>query len=110
MPVIVDAAAMLPPAENLTRYVDMGADMVSFSGGKGVLGPQSTGILAGRADLIEAQTPRHFARPNQPGEIDDAEQNYGMGYVVFENSDHRSIAKVAPAWAPCLGLSYRSKR
>ena len=52
--VVVDAAAMLPPPENLTRYVAMGADMVSFSGGKGVLGPQSTGILCGRKDLIEA--------------------------------------------------------
>ncbi|HAL47963.1 MAG: aminotransferase class V-fold PLP-dependent enzyme [SAR202 cluster bacterium] len=54
VPVIVDAAAMLPPPENLTQFIAMGADMVSFSGGKGVLGPQSTGILAGRADLIEA--------------------------------------------------------
>ena len=54
VPVIVDAAAMLPPIENLTRYIGMGADMVSFSGGKGVLGPQSTGILCGRGDLIEA--------------------------------------------------------
>ena len=54
VPVIVDAAAMLPPPENLTKFIDQGADLVSFSGGKGVLGPQSTGILAGRADLIEA--------------------------------------------------------
>ena len=54
VPVIVDAAAMLPPPENLSKYIRQGADMVSFSGGKGVLGPQSTGILAGRADLIEA--------------------------------------------------------
>ena len=54
VPVIVDAAAMLPPVENLTRYVAAGADMVSFSGGKGVLGPQSTGILCGRKALIEA--------------------------------------------------------
>ena len=63
VPVIVDAAAMLPPPENLTRYVDMGADMVSFSGGKGVLGPQSTGILCGRADLIEAASMN--GAPNQ---------------------------------------------
>ena len=63
VPVIVDAAAMLPPAENLTRYVDMGADMVSFSGGKGVLGPQSTGILCGRADLIQAASMN--GAPNQ---------------------------------------------
>ncbi len=54
VPVLVDGAAMLPPAENLRRYIDEGADMVTFSGGKGVRGPQSTGILAGRADLIEA--------------------------------------------------------
>lgn len=54
VPVIVDAAAMLPPVENLSRFIAEGADMVSFSGGKGVLGPQSTGILCGRADLIEA--------------------------------------------------------
>ena len=54
VPVIVDAAAMLPPVENLTRYVEAGADMVSFSGGKGVMGPQSTGILCGRKDLMEA--------------------------------------------------------
>ena len=54
VPVIVDAAAMLPPLENLTRYIAMGADLVSYSGGKGVRGPQSTGILCGRNDLIEA--------------------------------------------------------
>ena len=54
VPVVVDAAAMLPPVENLTRFISLGADMVSFSGGKGVLGPQSTGILCGRADLMEA--------------------------------------------------------
>ncbi len=54
VPVIVDAASMLPPRENLRRYLDEGADMVSFSGGKGIRGPQGTGILCGRADLIEA--------------------------------------------------------
>ena len=54
VPVIVDAAAMLPPPENLKRYVDMGADMVTFSGGKGLRGPQSTGILCGTRELIEA--------------------------------------------------------
>jgi len=54
VPVIVDGAAMLPPAENLTKYISEGADLVTFSGGKGLRGPQSTGILAGRADLVEA--------------------------------------------------------
>ena len=63
LPVICDAASMLPPRENLTRYLDEGADIVSFSGGKGIRGPQSTGILIGRADLIEAA--RLNAAPNQ---------------------------------------------
>ncbi|MDA0262718.1 MAG: aminotransferase class V-fold PLP-dependent enzyme [Chloroflexi bacterium] len=54
VPVIVDAASMLPPRENLKRYLADGADMVAFSGGKGIRGPQGTGILCGRADLIEA--------------------------------------------------------
>ena len=54
VPVIVDAASYLPPRANLTRFIEAGADMVQFSGGKGVRGPQGTGILAGRADLIEA--------------------------------------------------------
>ena len=54
IPVIVDAAVTLPPATNLTAYIDQGADMVTYSGGKGLRGPQSTGILCGSADLIEA--------------------------------------------------------
>lgn len=54
VPVIVDAASMLPPRANLRKYIQQGADLVVFSGGKGVRGPQGTGILCGRADLIEA--------------------------------------------------------
>ena len=56
LPVIVDAASMLPPRENLYRYLRAGADMVVYSGGKGIRGPQGSGILVGRADLIEAAT------------------------------------------------------
>src|SRR5438094_479681 len=54
VPVIVDAASMLPPRENLTKFLRQGADLVSFSGGKGIRGPQSTGIVAGRRDLVRA--------------------------------------------------------
>ena len=52
--VIVDGAAMLPPKENLTKYISEGADLVTFSGGKYIGGPQSAGLLAGRAELVEA--------------------------------------------------------
>ncbi len=54
IPVIVDAAAQLPPASNLHRFIDEGADLVVFSGGKAIGGPQASGILTGRRDLIAA--------------------------------------------------------
>jgi L-seryl-tRNA(Ser) seleniumtransferase len=50
--VIVDAAAQLPPRANLTRLLADGADLVCFSGGKAIGGPQASGILAGRRDLV----------------------------------------------------------
>lgn len=49
---IVDAAAQLPPASNLRAFVAAGADLVVFSGGKAIGGPQASGILAGKRDLI----------------------------------------------------------
>ena len=52
LPVIVDAAAQLPPRENLRRFVALGADLVVFSGGKALGGPQSSGLLVGRRALI----------------------------------------------------------
>ena len=52
VPVLVDAAAQLPPVANLRRFIAEGADLVAFSGGKAILGPQGSGILCGRRDLI----------------------------------------------------------
>lgn len=54
IPVIVDAAGSLPPASNLKRFLAEGADLVAFSGGKALGGPQASGILAGKRDLIMA--------------------------------------------------------
>jgi L-seryl-tRNA(Ser) seleniumtransferase len=54
VPTMNDAAADIPPPERLRTYVEEGFDMVIFSGGKGLLGPQSSGLLLGRPDLIEA--------------------------------------------------------
>lgn len=52
LPVLVDAAAVLPPRRHLRDLIKQGADLVSFSGGKAIRGPQSTGILCGRKDLV----------------------------------------------------------
>ena len=52
IPVLVDAAAQVPPIENLWRFIEEGADLVAFSGGKAIGGPQGSGILCGRRDLV----------------------------------------------------------
>lgn len=53
VPVIVDAASELPPKENLRRYISRGADLVIFSGGKFIAGPNNSGILVGKRELIK---------------------------------------------------------
>jgi L-seryl-tRNA(Ser) seleniumtransferase len=54
VPTLNDAAADVPPVENFTRYLRMGYDLVAISGGKGIRGPQSSGLLLGRKDLVDA--------------------------------------------------------
>lgn len=54
VPVVVDAASTLPPKRHITRWIEQGADLAIYSGGKGIRGPQDSGLLAGRADLIAA--------------------------------------------------------
>lgn len=60
VPVLVDAAAEVPPKENLRKFVAAGADLVCFSGGKGLMGPQCSGLLCGRDDLVRAARLNHM--------------------------------------------------
>jgi len=52
IPLIVDAAEQVPPVENLRKFIEMGATLVAYSGGKGIRGPQNSGILCGTRELI----------------------------------------------------------
>ncbi|MBI4904821.1 MAG: aminotransferase class V-fold PLP-dependent enzyme [Acidobacteria bacterium] len=60
VPVLVDAAGQLPPVSNLRRFISEGADLVAFSGGKAIGGPQGSGILAGKRDLIMSALLQHL--------------------------------------------------
>lgn len=67
LPVIVDAAAELPPKANLTAFVDCGADAVAFSGGKAIRGPQSSGFLAATTPIIRSVALQHL--PSDTNEL-----------------------------------------
>ena len=64
VPVLIDAASEIPPVRNITRYTEMGGDLVVISGGKGIRGPQGSGMLAGRTDLIDAARLHAFPNSN----------------------------------------------
>ena len=60
VPVIVDAAAQLPPQSNLRHFIGEGADLVAYSGGKAIGGPQASGFLCGKRDLIMSAALQHL--------------------------------------------------
>jgi D-glucosaminate-6-phosphate ammonia-lyase len=66
VPVLVDAAAQLPPVGNLRRFIAEGADLVVFSGGKALRGPQASGILCGRRDLVAAAALQMLDQDTRP--------------------------------------------
>jgi D-glucosaminate-6-phosphate ammonia-lyase len=80
--VIVDAAVALPPPENLRRFVETGADLVSFSGGKDLRGPQTSGFLAGSRELMKSVALQHqdFAAYN--GTWDPESEYLGPGHGI----------------------------
>jgi len=67
VPCFNDAAADVPPISNLWNYTQMGFDLVTFSGGKGLRGPQCSGLLLGRKDLIEAARQNNSPNSNTIG-------------------------------------------
>lgn len=84
LPVLVDASAELPPRDNLRAIPATGADLVAFSGGKALCGPQATGILCGRRRLVGAAAlqmldiDEHVALWQPPPELIDREALPGM--------------------------------
>ena len=94
VPLFNDAAAELPPAENLAGLVREGFDLVGFSGGKGLRGLQSTGLLLGRKDLIEAAQLNNNPHDDAVGRTCKVGKEELMGMLaaveVFVNRDHEA--------------------
>jgi L-seryl-tRNA(Ser) seleniumtransferase len=67
VPCFNDAAADVPPVSNLWNYTAMGFDLVTFSGGKGMRGPQCSGLLLGKKNLIEAARQNNSPNSNSIG-------------------------------------------
>jgi L-seryl-tRNA(Ser) seleniumtransferase len=95
VPVVVDAAAQLPPPENLWRFTELGADLVVFSGGKALRGPQASGLIVGRRQWIDAcalhaSPHQRLGRPMKVGK----EEMAGLLAAVewFLKQDHAALA------------------
>jgi D-glucosaminate-6-phosphate ammonia-lyase len=116
IPVVVDAAAQLPPASNLWKFTQAGADLAIFSGGKDLRGPQSTGLILGRRDLIDAcrmhGNPNHsVGRPMKVGKEEMAgilaavERYVNLDPAVFENYCENSVSHWCDLFNAVSGLS-----
>jgi L-seryl-tRNA(Ser) seleniumtransferase len=118
VPTMNDCAADVPPVENLWKYTQMGFDLVCFSGGKAIKGPQSAGLLLGRKDLIAA------ARLNAPPRANigrgmkvNKEEILGMlvaleGYLAKDHAREwqtweARVAHIGEAIKPIAGVTTR---
>ena len=94
IPTFNDCAADVPPVENLWKYTKMGFDLVCFSGGKGIRGPQSAGLLLGKKDLIKAARLHAPPRGNTVGRGMKVNKEEVLGMLValemYLNKDHKA--------------------
>ena len=115
VPVIVDGAAEVPPFRNLRGLVDTGADVVVISGGKGIMGPQNTGLVLGRRDLIEAcaanASPNHavgrsmkVSKEEIVGITKAVELFVKQDHAAVERRWHEQVAQILRAVADVPGV------
>lgn len=109
VPSFIDAAADVPPPENLFKYKEMGFDLVTFSGGKAIRGPQSAGLLYGRKDLIEAAKLNHSPYSDsigRPMKV-NKEEMFGMlvALELYLEKDHEKEQNKWIAWTEQIAVS-----
>jgi len=97
IPTLNDAAADVPPVENLFRFTKLGFDLVAFSGGKGLCGPQSSGLLLGRKDLIAAARLNNNPNSDSLCRTNKVNKEELVGMLIalelFLNRDHAAVWK-----------------
>ena len=94
VPCLIDAAADIPPVENLNDLIGLGFDLAAFSGGKGIRGPQSSGLLLGRKDLIQAAFLNASPNPDRIGRVSKVGKEEIVGLwkalELYLNRDHQA--------------------
>jgi L-seryl-tRNA(Ser) seleniumtransferase len=110
VPILLDDAAGIPPFENMRLYARMGLDLYCFSGGKGLCGPQCSGLLLGRKDLIEAALANYnpyegaVCRPMKVGkEARSPPSRPGRAWTSRSSTaSGRAASSGSPSWSrPC---------
>lgn len=108
IPTFIDCAADVPPVENLWKYTGMGFDLVCFSGGKGLRGPQSSGLLLGRKDLIAAARLNAPPRGDTVARTNKVNKEEVLGMMValenFLSRDHKADWKL---WESQINLIHQ---
>ncbi|MFC5403400.1 aminotransferase class V-fold PLP-dependent enzyme [Cohnella soli] len=118
VPLVVDAAAQLPPVSNLWAYTEMGADLVIFSGGKTLRGPQNTGLIVGRAELVAAcrvhsgprssiGRPMKVSKEAMAGLLAAVERYVGLDHEALNRQHEQAVVKIC---AHAGRLGFRAER
>ena len=112
IPTLIDAAADIPPAENLWRFTKLGFDLVAFSGGKGLRGPQSSGLLLGRKDLIEAARLNNSPNGDTLCRTNKVNKEEIIGMLValetYLKEDHAAVWKEWEGRCRCIAKALES--
>jgi L-seryl-tRNA(Ser) seleniumtransferase len=107
IPSLIDAAADVPPAENLSAYIKMGYDLVAFSGGKGIKGPQCSGLLLGKKGLIQAAFLNGSPNADSAGRIGKVGKEEIVGLMtaveLYVKKDHQAEWKDWERQASLIG-------
>ena len=94
IPCLIDAAADIPPVENLSILIEMGFDLAAFSGGKGIRGPQTSGLLLGRKGLIQAASFNASPNPDRLGRVSKVGKEEIVGFwkalELYLKRDHQA--------------------